>query len=79
MVLCRDQAEIDNYWGKLSFVPEAEQCGWIKDTFGISWQIIPEGMGEMLNNPDTEKANKAMEAMLQMKKIDIAKLQRASK
>ena len=77
MVMCQDQAEIDYFFGKMSAVPESEQCGWIKDAYGVSWQIIPEGMNEMVNNPDKEKANRAMNAMLQMKKIDIAALQRA--
>lgn len=78
LVTCKDQEEIDYYWEKLSAVPESEQCGWLKDKYGVSWQIVPEGMEKMLNNPDKEKANRAMEAMLQMKKIDIAKLHQAS-
>jgi predicted 3-demethylubiquinone-9 3-methyltransferase (glyoxalase superfamily) len=78
LVTCEDQEELDYYWEKLSAVPEAEQCGWLKDAYGVSWQIAPKGMEEMLNNPDKEKANKAMEAMLKMKKIDIAELKRAS-
>ena len=78
IVNCSDQREIDEYWGKLSHVPEAEQCGWLKDKFGVSWQIVPRGMEEMLNNPDKEKANRAMEAMLSMKKIDIEKLKAAA-
>jgi predicted 3-demethylubiquinone-9 3-methyltransferase (glyoxalase superfamily) len=77
MVTCEDQEEIDYFWQKLSFVPEAEQCGWLKDKFGVSWQIIPKGMVEMLNAQDKERSNKAMEAMLQMKKIDINALQEA--
>lgn len=75
VVLCKDQAEIDYFWGKLSAVPEAEQCGWLKDMYGVSWQIVPTGMAEIMNNPDKEKTNRAMAAMLQMKKIDIATLQ----
>lgn len=77
MVTCRDQEEIDRYWEMLSAAPEAEQCGWLKDRFGVSWQIVPEGMGEILNDPDPEKAKRAMEAMLSMKKIDVAKLRSA--
>lgn len=71
MVTCKDQAEIDEYWAKLSQVPEAEQCGWCKDKFGVSWQIVPENMGELLASPA------AIQAMLQMKKIDIAALKTA--
>lgn len=71
MVGCKDQAEIDYLWEKLSAVPEAEQCGWCKDKFGLSWQITPNNMGELVSTP------KAMEAMMEMKKIDIAALQAA--
>lgn len=74
LVICKDQAEIDELWSKLSAVPEAEQCGWLKDMYGVSWQIVPAGMAEIMNNPDKEKTNRAMAAMMQMKKIDIAKL-----
>lgn len=77
VVMCQDQAEIDYFYEKMSAVPESEQCGWLKDAFGVSWQIVPPGMAEMLNDPDKEKANRAMNAMMQMKKIDIAKLQAA--
>ncbi|HWH07416.1 MAG TPA: VOC family protein [Candidatus Paceibacterota bacterium] len=77
MVTCATQEEIDYYWEKLSAVPQAEQCGWLKDAYGVSWQIIPEGMDALLNNPDKEAANRAMNAMLQMKKIDIAAIERA--
>lgn len=77
MVMCEDQEEIDYYWEKLSAVPEAEQCGWLKDKYGVSWQITPRGMEEMLNNEDKEKAARTMEAMLEMKKINIADLEEA--
>ena len=76
-VECADQAEVDYFWKKLSAVPESEQCGWLKDKFGLSWQIIPQAMIEMLNDPDREKSNRVMQAMLQMKKIDVAKLRHA--
>lgn len=76
-VECDGQEEVDYFWGKLSAVPEAEQCGWLKDKFGISWQIIPKQMGQILSGPDSEKAGRAIHAMMQMKKIDIAKLQDA--
>ena len=79
IVSCKDQQEIDMYWNKLSAVPESEQCGWLKDKFGVSWQITPEGMGAMLNSDDKEAADRAMNAMLQMKKIDMARLQAAYK
>ena len=74
---CADQAEVDYYWEKLSAVPEAEQCGWCKDKFGLSWQIIPNRLGELLGDPDTEKANRAMQAMMKMHKINIAELEAA--
>jgi len=76
-VECEDQAEVDYFWERLSAVPEAEQCGWIKDRFGLSWQIVPRQMGELLGSPDRRKALAATNAMLKMKKIDIAELQRA--
>lgn len=71
VVSCKDQTEIDYYWEKLSHVTEAEQCGWCKDKFGISWQIIPEDMGDLLRNPG------AIKAMMAMRKIIIADLQSA--
>ena len=71
VVECEDQAEIDHYWSKLSAVPEAEQCGWCKDKFGVSWQIVPKNLDELIANPA------GMQAMLQMKKLDIAELERA--
>lgn len=76
-VNCQTQEEIDHYWGALSAVSEAEQCGWVKDKFGLSWQIVPVAMMDMLKDPDTVKSQRAMQAMMQMKKLDIAELQRA--
>jgi predicted 3-demethylubiquinone-9 3-methyltransferase (glyoxalase superfamily) len=76
-VECDDQEEVDYFWNKLSAVPESEQCGWLKDKFGLSWQIIPKQMGEMLMDSDQEKVGRALQAMLQMKKIDVAKLKEA--
>ena len=76
-VECENQAEVDHFWTKLSAVPEAEQCGWLIDKYGISWQIVPRQLGEFLSHPDRERAERAMQAMLQMKKIDIAELERA--
>jgi predicted 3-demethylubiquinone-9 3-methyltransferase (glyoxalase superfamily) len=67
-VSCDDQKEIDYYWEKLSADPNAEQCGWLKDKYGLSWQIVPKNLGELINN------EKGMQAMLKMKKLDIATL-----
>ena len=77
-VACADQEEIDYFWGKLSAVPESEQCGWLKDKYGLSWQIVPKGFEDMMNDPDKEKVQRVTEAMLQMKKFDIAKLEKAA-
>ena len=74
-VECEDQAEVDYFW--MSAVPESEQCGWLKDKFGLSWQIIPSQMGELLASPNRVKALAATNAMLKMKKIVIADLQKA--
>ena len=74
MVMCDTQAEIDYYWDKLSAVPEAEQCGWLKDKYGFSWQIVPTIMNEMMQNKDAAKLAKVTEAFLKMKKFDIAEL-----
>jgi predicted 3-demethylubiquinone-9 3-methyltransferase (glyoxalase superfamily) len=71
-VECEDQAEIDYFYEKLSAVPQSEVCGWLKDKYGLSWQIIPKNMGELI------KSKPAMEAMLKMKKINIAELQKAA-
>jgi predicted 3-demethylubiquinone-9 3-methyltransferase (glyoxalase superfamily) len=71
-VNCEDQAEIDYFWEKLSAVPESEQCGWCKDKYGLSWQIVPANMEELMQGP------KAFQAMMQMKKLDIAALRAAS-
>lgn len=75
-VECEDQADVDHFWERLSAVPEAEQCGWLKDRFGLSWQIVPKRMGELLSDPDRRKSLAVMNAMLKMKKIDIAELER---
>lgn len=77
LVECKNQKEIDYFWEKLSADPKAEQCGWLKDKFGVSWQVVPGGMNEMMNAGDPEKAKRAMNAMLKMKKLDIQKLQGA--
>lgn len=76
-VECEDQAEVDYFWDKLSAVPEAEACGWLKDRFGLSWQIVPKQMGELLGSANKQKSLAATNTMLKMKKIVIADLQRA--
>ena len=78
IVNCEDQAEVDYYWEKLSAVPESEQCGWLKDRFGVSWQIVPTVLGELMTDPDRAKADRVMEAVLQMKKLDIDELHAAA-
>ncbi len=77
VVNCKTQDEVDYYWDKLSAVPESEQCGWLKDKFGVSWQIVPSALGRLLSDPDPAKSQRVMQSMLQMKKIDIAGLKRA--
>ena len=76
-VECEDQAEVDYFWERLSAVPEAEQCGWLKDRYGLSWQIVPRQLGELLGSPDRRRALAATNAMLKMKRIVISELQRA--
>jgi predicted 3-demethylubiquinone-9 3-methyltransferase (glyoxalase superfamily) len=77
-VNCDSQEEVDHYWNKLSEGGQVQQCGWLKDKFGVSWQIIPSALPKLMGDPDRAKANRVMQAMLQMKKIDIAKLQQAA-
>ena len=76
---CETQAEVDYYWGKLSEGGDdtAQQCGWLKDKYGVSWQVVPRVLPEMIKDPASEKSQRAMKAMLQMKKIDIDALKRA--
>jgi len=78
VVYCDTQEEIDYYWAKLSFVPEAEQCGWLKDKFGVSWQIVPSVMKDFMAEGDPGKMKRVTEAFLKMKKFDIAELQRTA-
>lgn len=75
---CETQEEVDYYWEKLSEGGEDGQCGWLKDRFGLSWQVVPTGMEELFADPDPERARRAMEAMLKMGKLDIATLQKAA-
>jgi predicted 3-demethylubiquinone-9 3-methyltransferase (glyoxalase superfamily) len=79
VVDCKSQAEVDTLWDKLSAGGQTQACGWLKDKYGLSWQITPTVLIELLNDPDPAKAKRVMEAMLQMVKIDIAELQRAAK
>jgi predicted 3-demethylubiquinone-9 3-methyltransferase (glyoxalase superfamily) len=76
-VNCETQAEVDELWGKLSEGGRVQPCGWLQDKFGLSWQIIPTILGRLLQDKDRQKANRVMQAMLQMKKIDIKGLQQA--
>ncbi len=75
---CADQEEVDYYWDTLVEGGEESQCGWLKDRYGLSWQVCPTGMAEVLNQPDQERAQRAMKAMLGMRKIDMAALQAAA-
>jgi predicted 3-demethylubiquinone-9 3-methyltransferase (glyoxalase superfamily) len=77
MVLCATQAEIDEYWAKLTEGGKTMACGWLTDKFGVTWQITPERLDRMINDPDPAKAKRTMEAMMDMVKLDIAALERA--
>ena len=76
-VNCESQEEVDLYWEKLAAGGEKGQCGWLKDRFGLSWQIVPSALGELMGDPDPEKSRRVMEAMLRMSKIDIDSLKKA--
>lgn len=76
-VHCKDQVEVDYYWEKLSADPKAEQCGWLKDKFGLSWQIVPVELGKLMNSQDPAKSKHVMDAVLKMKKLDLEKLKQA--
>ena len=77
-VSCKDQAEVDRLWKELTDGGEESQCGWLKDRFGLSWQIIPDRLQVLLGDPDPERAQRAMQAMLQMRKIDVQALEDAA-
>ena len=77
LVSCETQQEIDELWNKLSADKNAEQCGWVKDKFGVSWQIVPAILQKMVTDKDQEKANRVMAALMPMKKLDLAALKRA--
>jgi predicted 3-demethylubiquinone-9 3-methyltransferase (glyoxalase superfamily) len=78
-ISCESQAEVDHYWDKLSDGgdPKAQQCAWLKDKFGVSWQVVPTALSRLLSDPDRAKAGRVMQSMLKMKKIDIAALENA--
>jgi predicted 3-demethylubiquinone-9 3-methyltransferase (glyoxalase superfamily) len=76
-VHCQTQAEVDDLWEKLSAGGKKSQCGWLEDQFGVSWQIVPDVLGELMQDPDPVKANRVMQAMLKMTKLDIDALKRA--
>jgi predicted 3-demethylubiquinone-9 3-methyltransferase (glyoxalase superfamily) len=77
VIECADQSEIDYYWDMLSAVPEAEQCGWLKDRYGLSWQVVPNDMAELMAGSDPERAARVMAAILKMKKLSIDELKSA--
>ncbi len=77
-VSCKTQDEVDTYWSRLSEGGEEGPCGWLKDKYGVSWQIVPTALAELLTDPDPEKSQRVMSAMLKMKKIEIDKLERAA-
>ncbi len=77
VVNCETQDEVDEFWEKLSAGGKEGQCGWLKDKYGVSWQVVPSILGELLQDKDAERARRVMKAMLQMKKIDIGGLKRA--
>ena len=78
MISCETQDEVDYYWERLSEGGEEGPCGWLKDRYGLSWQVVPTGMEELFSDPDPQRAERAMEAMLKMRKIDIAALRSAA-
>jgi len=77
-IYCADQDEVDRYWNGLTEGGEESQCGWLKDEFGLSWQVVPTVMFDLIGDPDPDRAGRAIQAMLQMQKLDIAELQRAA-
>lgn len=77
-IMCGDQEEIDHYWDRMSDGGEQGPCGWLKDRFGVSWQVVPTRLQELIDDPDAGRAQRAVQAMMSMKKIDIAELERAA-
>lgn len=78
MVDCKDQDEVDHYWQRLGEGGREDQCGWLQDRFGLSWQIVPTRLGELLQDPDPGRSGRTMQAMLKMRKLDIGMLERAA-
>ena len=78
VVYCRDQAEIDHYWARLSDGGEEGPCGWLKDRFGVSWQVVPANIMDLMTDPDTDRRDRAMRAVLGMKKLDLAAINAAA-
>ena len=78
VVNCDSQAEVDAFWDALSKGGEEGRCGWLKDRYGLSWQIVPTGLGELLGDPDPGRVKRAMEAMMQMRKLDLEAMRRAA-
>ena len=76
---CKTQEEVDHFWSKLTEGGQPSQCGWLKDKFGLSWQVVPEQLPRLLQDPDKDKAGRVMQAMMQMEKIDIGKLEAAAR
>jgi predicted 3-demethylubiquinone-9 3-methyltransferase (glyoxalase superfamily) len=76
-ITCKTQEEVDYFWDKLSQGGQTQPCGWLQDRFGLSWQVVPSALGEMLEDKDAEKSQRVMKAMLQMRKLDIARLRQA--
>jgi predicted 3-demethylubiquinone-9 3-methyltransferase (glyoxalase superfamily) len=77
LVNCETQEEVDDYWQKLTERGQESQCGWLKDKYGLSWQIVPTALGKLISDPDPQKSQRVMQALLQMKKIDVKRLQQA--
>jgi predicted 3-demethylubiquinone-9 3-methyltransferase (glyoxalase superfamily) len=78
LINCADQDEVDYYWDKLTEGGQESQCGWLKDKYGLSWQVVPADLGALMTDPDPERAQRAMKAMLGMKKLDVAALRAAA-
>ena len=77
-ISCADQEEVDYYWERLTDGGEESMCGWLKDRYGLSWQVVPEGMDELFSDPDPERSNRAWKAMMGMRKLDVAALRSAA-
>ncbi|HSK25931.1 MAG TPA: VOC family protein [Jiangellales bacterium] len=77
-IACRDQEEVDRYWAALTDGGEESQCGWLKDRYGLSWQVVPAGLNELFDDPDPKRSERVMSAMLEMRKLDLAALRRAA-